>query len=471
MRPSILSRLLRRHTPTTKLRPPRPHQTSSSSSLLLHDDANSKPTTPHTQPFNAETYLASARQKFTSQPPTIIPDILSPTHSHLLTLSLADHVPSLFPASPPSAGDNSNELLPRLCLPPGDPLSKESLSVPDPIAQPNPNPNPNPDKIMTTTPPPPLPQGYHLVYFPLKLPPSRLMPDGTDPAHWPGAPFARRMWAGGRVVFREGWRESMRLDGRRAICVERVVPESLEVMQGGRLGGGGEQGVGMEIGEERERERVFVEVQRLYGVVPAGAGGGGGRVTDEEVGRGLLEGRGVAVEEVRRLVFMRERTGLVRGGGGGGVVGRKIVKASAVPEFTFPLKPDNTLLFHFSALTYNAHAIHLDPHYARYHEGYPGLLVHGPLTLVLMLEALRAALVRLQSQTPATPEQAGRMPSVKSITYRNLAPLFSNEDMKVCLRKTRPKGDDLGWDMWVEGPEGGIAVKGHAVTTGLVPPS
>ena len=46
---------------------------------------------------------------------------------------------------------------------------------------------------------------------------------------------------------------------------------------------------------------------------------------------------------------------------------------------------DPVLLFRFSALTYNAHRIHYDRDYARA-EGYPGLVVHGPLQALLMAE-------------------------------------------------------------------------------------
>lgn len=61
---------------------------------------------------------------------------------------------------------------------------------------------------------------------------------------------------------------------------------------------------------------------------------------------------------------------------------------------------------------------------------------------------------------------------VRSIEYRNLAPLYAGEEMRVCLRKnpnpssngaTRSEGGRK-WDVWVEGPEGGLAVKAVAVT-------
>ena len=57
------------------------------------------------------------------------------------------------------------------------------------------------------------------------------------------------------------------------------------------------------------------------------------------------------------------------------------------------------LLFRFSALTYNAHRIHYDRDYARA-EGYPGLLVHGPLQALLMAELARPCSGRRCATTP-----------------------------------------------------------------------
>ncbi|MGY1701191.1 hypothetical protein [Geodermatophilus sp. SYSU D00766] len=51
--------------------------------------------------------------------------------------------------------------------------------------------------------------------------------------------------------------------------------------------------------------------------------------------------------------------------------------------------PDAALLFRFSALTYNAHRIHYDQPYATQVEGHPGLVVHGPLLALLLLEVPR----------------------------------------------------------------------------------
>ncbi|GAB5374595.1 MAG: MaoC family dehydratase N-terminal domain-containing protein [Acuticoccus sp.] len=53
------------------------------------------------------------------------------------------------------------------------------------------------------------------------------------------------------------------------------------------------------------------------------------------------------------------------------------------------LTPDPVLLFRFSALTFNGHRIHYDAPYVRQVEGYPGLIVHGPLVATLLLDLVR----------------------------------------------------------------------------------
>lgn len=62
---------------------------------------------------------------------------------------------------------------------------------------------------------------------------------------------------------------------------------------------------------------------------------------------------------------------------------------SAPAEFELTVNPDPPLLFRYSALTYNTHRIHYDQSYATGVEGYPGLVVHGPLLAMLALELPR----------------------------------------------------------------------------------
>jgi len=63
--------------------------------------------------------------------------------------------------------------------------------------------------------------------------------------------------------------------------------------------------------------------------------------------------------------------------------------ASAAADWSRTVTIDPVLLFRFSALTYNAHRIHYDRDYATGTEGYPGLVVHGPLLVLLLLDLVR----------------------------------------------------------------------------------
>lgn len=80
-------------------------------------------------------------------------------------------------------------------------------------------------------------------------------------------------------------------------------------------------------------------------------------------------------------------------------------------EWSIEVTP--TLLFRFSALTYNAHRIHYDRDYSRSVEGYPGLLTHGPLQAVAMAEAARARGVE----------------GALEFEYRLVAPLFDHQGL------------------------------------------
>jgi 3-methylfumaryl-CoA hydratase len=74
-------------------------------------------------------------------------------------------------------------------------------------------------------------------------------------------------------------------------------------------------------------------------------------------------------------------------------------------------------LFRFSALTYNGHRIHYDREYARDVEGYPGLVVHGPLQAMLMTEAVR--------------RQGKAVGSGTRFDYRLVSPVFDFDGLVV----------------------------------------
>jgi 3-methylfumaryl-CoA hydratase len=72
---------------------------------------------------------------------------------------------------------------------------------------------------------------------------------------------------------------------------------------------------------------------------------------------------------------------------------------------------DPVLLFRYSALTFNGHRIHYDHPYATQVEGYPGLVVHGPLIATLLLDLVTSALPSRQ---------------LRRFSYRGHAPLFAD---------------------------------------------
>lgn len=127
-----------------------------------------------------------------------------------------------------------------------------------------------------------------------------------------------------------------------------------------------------------------------------------------------------------------------------------IFQAPPSPEYRHKIKPTRSLLFRFSALTFNAHSIHLDEAYTQNVEGFRNLLVHGPLTLTLSLTVLEAHLAKSDR-------------TITAFDYRNVAPLYVDEPLIIC-GKPKPGKDDV-WDVWIEGKNGGLAVRGTAFTS------
>jgi len=81
------------------------------------------------------------------------------------------------------------------------------------------------------------------------------------------------------------------------------------------------------------------------------------------------------------------------------------------------IRPDPVLLFRYSAVTFNSHRIHYDPPYATGVEGYPGLVVHGPLIATLLVDLLR------RSQPGAR---------LRSYDFRAMKPLFDTAAFETC---------------------------------------
>ena len=90
---------------------------------------------------------------------------------------------------------------------------------------------------------------------------------------------------------------------------------------------------------------------------------------------------------------------------------------------------DTVRLFRFSALTFNAHRIHFDLPYAMDVEKYPGLIVHGPLQAMLLMEAAR----RHNSNTiPASFRFRGVRPLFHFNALRLMAQIPVNDTQALC---------------------------------------
>ena len=82
--------------------------------------------------------------------------------------------------------------------------------------------------------------------------------------------------------------------------------------------------------------------------------------------------------------------------------------------------PDPVLLFRYSALTFNGHRIHCDRPYATEVEGYPGLIVHGPLIATLLVDLVRRELPDAR---------------IRGFAFKAASPLFDIHPFMVCGKR------------------------------------
>jgi 3-methylfumaryl-CoA hydratase len=236
----------------------------------------------------------------------------------------------------------------------------------------------------------PLPPLWHWLYF-LPIPrQSELGPDGHAKrgGFLPPVPLPRRMFAGDRVQFHRPLRV-----GESISRLSRIVDVNSKQGRNGPL--------------------VFVVVRH--------------EISDRE---------GIAVVEEHDIVY-RESP--------------KPHEAAPAPQkppsaaaWTREIRPDDVLLFRYSALTFNGHRIHYDRRYATEVEGYPGLVVHGPLIATLLLDLLRRNL------GDAT---------VTSLSFRAMRPLFDIAPFRVCGNVA---SDGKTAQLWATDSEGCLAMEATA---------
>lgn len=233
-----------------------------------------------------------------------------------------------------------------------------------------------------------LPPLWHWFYFLPTAPQSRLGPDGHPErgGFMPPVPLPRRMFAGSRMRFL-----------RPLVLGERATREGIirdVVLKSGKSG-----------------LLAFVTVDYRY-----------------------RQGGVTCVEETQDIVY--------REPGAPVAAPDRVPFPPAEPHWWIrEVNPDSRLLFRFSALTFNAHRIHYDRPYARDEEGYPGLVVHGPLTALLLAE-----LVRAKDPRP-----------LATFSFRGRAPLF---DLAPFRLVGKPSGDTV--ELEAQGPDGQPALTATA---------
>jgi len=127
-----------------------------------------------------------------------------------------------------------------------------------------------------------------------------------------------------------------------------------------------------------------------------------------------------------------------------GAAAKSAPEAPGGAQWRRELVPDERLLFRYSALTFNGHRIHYDLAYATGAEGYPGLVVHGPLAATLMVELIGRELPGAR---------------IVDFSFKAVSPLFAGNRLTVAGRRSGPDRVSL----WVANHEGGLAMAAEAV--------
>ncbi len=240
-----------------------------------------------------------------------------------------------------------------------------------------------------------LPPGWLCLYFLPRFGPDGLRPDGSplDTGVVPPMPLPRRMFAGERFRFHRPLR----------------------------------------IGDTVRRETELADIATKTGTT--------GTLVFATVVQRIFTPEGLAVEEERRTVFREEVKAGERN-----QAPRREAAPDGVP-WRRTIAPDPVLLFRFSALTFNSHRIHYDRPWAVEREGYPALVVHGPLTSTLLIDFARD-------------HNPGRV--FQRYETQARAPLFDTAAFEL---RGRPSADGRGAELWAVTPEGTVAMSARAELT------
>jgi len=241
----------------------------------------------------------------------------------------------------------------------------------------------------------PLPPLWHWLYFLPLYQQSEVGPDGhaRRGEFLPPVPLPRRMWAGSELEFHDPLRV-----GDEVTRVSTIAAINEKTGRSGSL--------------------VFVKVRHEL------------RRNGESA---------LALAETHDIVY-REAA---RAGAGAPAPAAAPVAAA----WQRKVVPDAVLLFRYSALTFNGHRIHYDRSYVTEVEGYPGLVVHGPLLATLLLDLLREH----------RPHAA-----VARFAFRASSPLFDIDPFFVC---GEPASDGTTVRLWAKDHRGGLAMEATAIVS------
>jgi 3-methylfumaryl-CoA hydratase len=126
------------------------------------------------------------------------------------------------------------------------------------------------------------------------------------------------------------------------------------------------------------------------------------------------------IYSVGEAVIVEERQDIVYRAATGPTVPSATPAAVEPAQDAWIIKPTSTMLFRYSAMTFNGHRIHYDEPYALDVEGYGGLVVHGPLQATFMLNLAARIL--------------GRPP--RTFSYRGVSPLVLSDSMSIDAANT-----------------------------------
>ena len=238
----------------------------------------------------------------------------------------------------------------------------------------------------------PLPPLWHWLYFLPLYRQSDVGPDGHAKrgAFLPPVPLPRRMWAGSQFEF------------HRPLCIGDAITRTSTIA---------------DVTEKSGRSGVLVFVKVRHEIHTQGVDA-------------------PAITEFHDIVYREAAR-----------PDAAAAEARAAPSrsaWERSIVPDDVLLFRYSALTFNGHRIHYDRRYVTEVEGYPGLIVHGPLLATLLLDLLR------RQRPDAT---------VQRYEFKAMRPVFDTHPFSVC---GEPSADGTSVHLWVKDHEGALSMDATA---------